>query len=121
VIKIGDSSRYEDLIKEHFYNLELVNLLIFSLEELLENTASEKLHIWYPDDPKKKPHEQKLVESFDIDDVQLAIKSHERGGASLYFGSPVEFRETYNKQLANQLGMNFTSYYPDFSSMSETE
>jgi ribosomal protein L16 Arg81 hydroxylase len=25
VIKIGDSSRYEDLIKEHFYNLELVN------------------------------------------------------------------------------------------------
>ena len=92
-----------------------------SLEELLENTASEKLHIWFPDNPEKRNHDQKVIESFDTDDVHLAVKSHERGGASLYFGSPVEFRENFCKQLANQLGMNYTAYYPDFTSMSETE
>lgn len=93
------------------------------MEKLCENTASENIHIWYPD--RSTPDEdvdcQKEIDSFATDDIPLAIKSYEKGGASLYFGSPVDFREVFCKQLANQLGMNYTAYFPDFTSMSETE
>ena len=92
------------------------------MEQLCENTASEQVHIWYPDrDNKSKEKFQKGIDSFGTNDIPLAIKAHEKGGASLYFGSPVEFRELYWKQLANQLGMNFSAYFSDFTSMSEWE
>lgn len=92
-----------------------------SLEELCENTASEQIHIWYGDRSNQNGTFQKEIESLGTTDTQLALKAHERGGASLYFGSSVEFRELFCKQLANQLGMNFSAYFGDFSSMSETE
>lgn len=93
-----------------------------SVEKLCENTASEQIHIWYPDRSGKSHAKfQKEIDSFGTNDIPLAVKSYERGGASLYFGSPVEFRELFNKKLACQLGMNYTAYFPDFTSMSETE
>jgi hypothetical protein len=64
---------------------------------------------------------KKEIDSFSTSDIPMALKALERGGASLYFGSPVLFREKYCKKLACQLGMDFTAYFPDFSSMSECE
>lgn len=88
VIKLGSSSRFDDLVKEHLYNC--------SLEQLCENTASEQIHIWFPDpNGDKNSKAQKEIDSFGTNDIPMALKAHERGGASLYFGSPVEFRERY--------------------------
>ena len=99
----------------------LFNRIICRLYDLCENTASEQIHIWYPDRKGANSDKPKETDSFGTNDIPLALKSLERGDASLYFGSPVEFREQYVKKLACQLGMNYTAYFPDFTSMSECE
>jgi len=85
------------------------------IESMCENTASDKIHIWYPDSKEDS------IDSFETDDSKLAAASFLRGGASLYFGSSLEFRNRYCKALTYQLGMNFGAYFNDFSSKAEIE
>lgn len=102
-----------------------------NLKKMCKNTASDKMHIWFPnktqktddnaDVSTKKSVQSKQIKSIETDDVELAIVSYERGGASLYFGSSLEFRNKYCKALAYQMGMNFGAYFPDFSTMGEIE
>jgi len=98
------------------------------MQELLENT--ERIFLWFPkkDGEKGSQKDKSKVEanpsgikSQKIDDSDLAYKSFKYGNASLYLGSSQEFRDLYCKQLTYQTGMNFGSYYPDFSTMSEIE
>ena len=115
LIKSKNIKRMNEMIENDLYGL--------NLEMMCENTASDKIHIWFPDrsNNQTKTIKQKEIDSFGTDEIPLALKAYDRGNASLYFGSPVEFREKYCKQLGYQLGMNFSAYYPDFSSMSEVE
>jgi hypothetical protein len=69
------------------YNLDV--------REMCENTASDKIHIWFP----KKDGSGDPIKSFGTEDPELAVTSFERGGASLYFGSSLEFRTQYCKAL----------------------
>jgi hypothetical protein len=55
---------------------------------MCENTASEKIHVWFPN----KGGEQKSIKSFGTEDTELAVTANQRGGASLYFGSSLDFR-----------------------------
>jgi hypothetical protein len=65
------------------------------LPALLENSASEKLHIWFP------KSEDSLISNYATDDTELAATSYTNGRASLYFGSSLEFRNTYCKALSH--------------------
>lgn len=88
---------------------------------MCQNSANGQVHLWYPD--RSKPNKSTFTETevLETSEVAMALKAYEEGGASLYFQGPVDFREKFCKQLAYQLGMNFSSYLPDFSSMSDIE
>jgi hypothetical protein len=89
-----------------------------NVRELCENNASDRVHIWFPNKDHSKGKE---IKSFSTDDYDLATTAYERGGSSLYFGSSLDFRKTYCKQLTYQMGMNFGAYFTDFSTMGEIE
>ena len=89
------------------------------VEQMCENTASEKIHIWFPN--KNSKIEDKQIKSFGTEETELAVTAYQRGGASLYFGSSLEFRNLYCKQLTYQMGMNFGAYFTDFTTMGEIE
>lgn len=93
-----------------------------NLKKMCKNTASDKMHIWFPNkNTSTDDQKSKQIKSIETDDLDLVIASYERGGASLYFGSSLEFRNKYCKSLAYQMGMNFGAYFPDFSTMGEIE
>ncbi len=68
------------------YNLDV--------EQMCENTASEKIHIWFPN---KNPSDDKQIKSYGTEETELAVTAYQRGSASLYFGSSLEFRNLYCK------------------------
>ncbi|CDW85608.1 lysine-specific demethylase no66-like [Stylonychia lemnae] len=126
VIKGFSSKRFKQIVEEQMFDLDL--------KQMCENTASENIHIWFP---KQKQDQQKVksqknnknalkdqdltIKSIETEDPDLACVSYQRGGASLYFGSSLEFRNIYCKSLAFQMGMNFGAYFTDFSTMGEIE
>jgi len=61
-----------------------------NIKTLCENSSSEQIHVWFPG---KKNGEK--VTSVDMD-ASNAYKEYIKG-ASLYFGSSVEFREVFVK------------------------
>lgn len=63
------------------------------VESLVRTSSSDQIHVWIP--PKKG---EGKVNSVDMDPDD-ALK-HYKKGASLYFGSTVEFRELYVRRLA---------------------
>ena len=89
----------------------------FDVREMCENTASDLIHVWFP----SKQGDAKSIKSFGTEDVELAVTAYERGGASLYFGSSLDFRNLYCKALTYQMGMNFGAYFSDYSTMGEIE
>jgi len=86
IIKGGSSKRFETIVKVQMYDLDV--------KELCENNASERVHIWFPDKGEGKSKE---IKSFSTEDYDMATTAYERGGASLYFGSSLDFRKTYCK------------------------
>lgn len=111
IIKGGRKTRFSHIVKTQMYDLDV--------EQICENTASEKMHIWFPN--KNSKIEDKQIKSFGTEETELAVTAFQRGGASLYFGSSLEFRNLYCKQLTYQMGMNFGAYFTDFSTMGEIE
>lgn len=88
---------------------------------MCENTASEKIHMWFPNKQEEVKQDQKAIKSFGTEDPEMAVTAYERGGASLYFGSSLEFRNLYCKALTYQMGMNFGAYFSDYNTMGEIE
>ena len=93
------------------------------VRKMCENTASEMIHIWYPKKGNEKSSigQAKTINSVATDDPDEAVKAYEKKGASLYFGSSLEFRNLYCKSLTYQMGMNFGAYFPDYQTMGEIE
>lgn len=104
----GSANRFAHIVKTQMYDLDV--------QEMCENTASDKIHVWFPMRGSGEP-----IRSFGTEDTDLAVTAYERGGASLYFGSSLEFRNTYCKALTYQMGMNFGAYFSDFNTMGEIE
>ena len=69
----------------------------------------------------KKVDKTDEITSLSTDDTNMAVEAYKKGGASLYLGASAEFRETWSKRLACHLGMNFSAYFPNFTSRSEIE
>lgn len=86
-----------------------------SLPKLLQNSASEMLHIWHPPRGNKKQKKQ-TIENVDTEDIQEALNAYKNDKASLYFGSSLQFRSAYCKQLQFQMGHDFAGYFPGTSS-----
>jgi len=84
------------------------------LPTLVYATAeTESIHIWRP--PKAgQTNKNQTIKSEETDDVDEAIKAAKRG-ASLYFTSSPEFRNTYGKALSYYMGYDFASYFPGSS------
>ena len=108
VIKGGSSRRFDHIVRTQLFNLDL--------QSMCENTASDRMHIWFPKAGAGQP-----IRSFGTEDVDLAVTAYERGGASLYFGSSLEFRNLYCKSLTYQMGLNFGAYFSDYNTMGEIE
>eukprot|EP00347_Sterkiella_histriomuscorum_P017201 403350287 len=123
VIKGQSSKRFKEIVKTQMFNLDL--------RSMCENTASDKIHIWFPkkhvetkQNLKSKQSEKQVdntIKSIETEDPDLAVVSYLRGNASLYFGSSLEFRNLYCKSLSYQMGMNFGAYFPDYQTMGEIE
>lgn len=51
-----------------------------NLEEMCKNTASDKIHIWFPNRPKstskKSKDESTQIQSIETDDHELAVVSY---------------------------------------------
>lgn len=76
---------------------------------MLENSASEELHVWQPT--------KTTIKSYSTDDSDLAYKAYNQKKASLYFGSSLEMREQWCKQLLYQMGYGFSGYFPGTTSL----
>lgn len=70
-----------------------------NLPDLVQATAeTESVHIWRP--PKaSKTKKNQTIKSEETDDADVAVRAAKRG-ASLYFTSSQEFRNTYGKALS---------------------
>lgn len=80
-----------------------------NLQAMLANSASEVLHIWHP--PKGDSKAKKTtISNVDTDDLDEALRAYNKG-ASLYFGSSLEFRTNWCKQLQYQMGHDFAGYF----------
>ena len=114
VIKGGSCDRFQHIVDTQMFGLDV--------EEMCENTASEKIHVWFPVKVEStKGGKLKPIKSFATEETDLAVTAYERGGASLYFGSSLEFRNLYCKSLTYQMGLNFGAYFTDYSTMGEIE
>lgn len=102
VIKGQPKGRFDQVIAEQMFDLQL--------GPLVEATAdSEEIHIWQP--AKKKGQK---IQSRATDDVAECVKAVKKG-ASLYFTSSADFRNTYGKALSHQMGYDFAGYFPGSS------
>jgi hypothetical protein len=83
----SDTNRLSKVINEEMFGLKI--------KDLLENSASEMLHIWHP--PKGNSKAKKMtISNVDTEDVAEALKAYKQG-ASLYFGSSLDFRNSWCK------------------------
>lgn len=86
----SSSKRFKEIVSKQMYNLNVT--------KMAENTASDKIHIWFPN-KQAKPNEKLQIKSFETEEPELAVTAYERGGASLYFGSSLSFRNLFCKAL----------------------
>lgn len=91
-----------------------------NVKEMCENTASDNIHIWFPM-KQGGDKDYTTIRSFGTEDTEMAVTAYERGQASLYFGSSLQFRNLYCKALTYQMGMNFGAYFSDYNTMGEIE
>ena len=82
------------------------------LAPLVEATAeTEMIHIWKPPKASKSFKSNQTIQSTESDDVKECVNAAKKG-ASLYFTSSPEFRNSYGKALSYQMGYDFASYFP---------
>ena len=91
MIRGQPEGRFDRVISEQMFDLEL--------DCLVEATAeTESIHIWRPPKASSKGKD-KTIMSVETDDVDHCVREAENG-ASLYFTSSPEFRESYGKALS---------------------
>ena len=95
------------MVSEQMFDLDLQALVEATLE-------TEFVHIWKPPKSGKKTTGDQTISSMETDDADECVTAAELG-ASLYFTSSAEFRETYGKALSSQMGYDFASYFPGSS------
>jgi ribosomal protein L16 Arg81 hydroxylase len=76
-----------------------------NVKRMLERSASHNLHVW-------QPSKTKGINSYTTEDPEEALEAHEKHRASLYFGSSVEMRAEWCKQLLHQMGYSICAYFP---------
>ena len=89
-----------------------------SLAPLMQSVidGDDDVHIWKPSKAgAKNVKGEKAIYSHASDDVDDCLKARKKG-ASLYFSSPAEFRNSYGKALSYQMGYDFAGYFPGSSS-----
>ena len=69
--------------------------------------------------PPKGPKSDKPINSVGTDDAGEALSAFKNEKASLYFGSSLEFRNTFCKALSYQMGFDFAGYFPGNSASGE--
>lgn len=71
---------------------------------MLANSASDALNVWQPS--------KKGIKSYKTENFEEAYKAYTIKNASLYFGSSLEMRSIWCKQLLYQIGYGFCGYFP---------
>lgn len=102
----GPVSRLSAIAKDHLYDLDL--------EQMLENTASDKIHVWM------RTGQDGAIETIHLDDAEQAMVCH-RAGASLYFRSSQEAADALVSAFNHDVGINFAGLYPDGAVKGEIE
>jgi len=97
-------SRFEDLVKTHFFDLDI--------RQLLESTISPQVFAWMKDQNNK-------ISSIELSE-EAAMRCY-NCGASLYFRAPQEISEALVKGIAEGTKMNFAGRYPNGELRGEVE
>lgn len=99
-------SRFRPLIRKYLYNL--------SVQDLLENTASDSISVWVVDKDTSK------ISSFKTDDTKIALTCYQ-SGAALYFRSSEAFQDFIVSRASKDLNMQAFSNYGDGMTRGEVE
>jgi len=82
--------------------------------EMLENTASDAIHVWMRDKDSGE------LGSFSTSDVDAALLCYKSGGA-LYFRANEAFERDYIGKIGKDMGFAFANLYPDGGLRGEVE
>jgi ribosomal protein L16 Arg81 hydroxylase len=99
-------SRFRPLIRKYLFNL--------SVEELLENTASDEISVWVVNKDTSK------ISSFKTDNPKIALTCYS-SGAALYFRSSEAFQNFIVKRASKDLHMHAFANYGDGMTRGEVE
>jgi hypothetical protein len=87
--------RFKNFIKKFLFSL--------NLDELLEESPTDGIHIWLK-------NKENIVNSFQLDDLEK-VKILNESGASLYFRAPEELEDFFVRDISYSLGQNFSGFY----------
>eukprot|EP01100_Stratorugosa_tubuloviscum_P000511 TRINITY_DN1113_c3_g1_i2.p1 TRINITY_DN1113_c3_g1~~TRINITY_DN1113_c3_g1_i2.p1 ORF type:complete len:538 (+),score=247.51 TRINITY_DN1113_c3_g1_i2:128-1741(+) len=96
---ITSSERFENLIENHFYSLDL--------NQLLENSASENIFVWMRNTTSEGGGK---IDSFETDNSSTAEICY-NSGASLYFRASQDTTDEFVRAMSMDLGINFAGIY----------
>eukprot|EP00484_Ammonia_sp_Unknown_P016843 CAMPEP_0197042276 /NCGR_PEP_ID=MMETSP1384-20130603/18674_1 /TAXON_ID=29189 /ORGANISM="Ammonia sp." /LENGTH=302 /DNA_ID=CAMNT_0042473351 /DNA_START=10 /DNA_END=914 /DNA_ORIENTATION=- len=106
-VDISQQERVTDLLNGPFP---------FHLKTLLQQTASEKIHVWMRSTQKSKQQSAASSKgdllSFTVEDYDSALSAYHCGG-SLYFRSSQELADVFIPSLMQDLGIGIGSNYHD--------
>ena len=102
----GPAERFGAIVHEQLHDL--------SLKDLLRDTPSEQISVWFSSSSGGGN------ESLKTEDAKEAEKCHRRGG-SLYFRAPAQVAEMLVTALSQQVGLSFGALYPEGAPRSEVE
>ena len=113
-VSIDNQDRVKDLLNGPFP---------FHLKTLLQDTASQKIHVWMKtknDSSSNKDDKHDKLLSFTVEDDDSALSSFHCGG-SLYFRSSQELSDIFITELMKDLGIGIGSNYNDGNQRGEIE
>ena len=89
-------------------NLSELKKLLFDLDvaELLENSASDRIHVWLSQN-KNESKERKALDSISVEDHTQALKLY-WAGHSIYCRAPLELERSVVPRLLHEIGLGVT-------------
>ena len=79
----------------------------FNAAELLENSASERIHVWLSHKGSESSLNSQSLDSISVDDHTQAMKLYV-AGHSIYCRAPLELERAVVPRLSNDLGLGVT-------------
>lgn len=110
-VSIDNQDRVKDLLNGPFP---------FHLKTLLQETASQKIHVWMKNKINKEEKNKSDLLSFSVEDFDSALSCFHCGG-NLYFRSSQELADVFITSIMNDLDIGIGANYNDGNQRGEIE